>query len=32
MALNWNAALESGGVLVSDEVRISCAIQLAKQG
>jgi polyisoprenoid-binding protein YceI len=30
--LNWNAALETGGVLVSDEVRISCEIQLAKQG
>ena len=22
--LNWNAALETGGVLVSDEVRIFC--------
>jgi len=30
--LVWNAALESGGVLVSDEVRISCDVQLAKQG
>lgn len=30
--LNWNAALESGGVLVSDEVRISCEVQLTKQG
>jgi polyisoprenoid-binding protein YceI len=29
--LNWNAALEAGGVLVSDEVRISCEIQLVKQ-
>ena len=29
--LNWNAALESGGVLVSDEVRIACELQLAKQ-
>lgn len=29
--LVWNAALESGGVLVSDEVRISCDVQLAKQ-
>ncbi len=29
--LNWNAALETGGVLVSDEVRIFCEIQLAKQ-
>lgn len=30
--LNWNAALEAGGVLVSDEVRIQCEVQLAKQG
>lgn len=30
--LNWNAALEAGGVLVSDEVRISCEVQLVKQG
>jgi polyisoprenoid-binding protein YceI len=30
--LNWNAALESGGVLVSDEVRIACEAQLVKQG
>jgi polyisoprenoid-binding protein YceI len=29
--LNWNAALEAGGVLVSDDVRISCDIQLARQ-
>lgn len=29
--LNWNAALESGGVLVSDEVRINCEVQLIKQ-
>jgi polyisoprenoid-binding protein YceI len=29
--LNWNAALEAGGVLVSDEVRISCELQLVKQ-
>ncbi|MBK9981287.1 MAG: polyisoprenoid-binding protein [Saprospiraceae bacterium] len=28
--LNWNAALETGGVLVSDEVAISCDIQLVK--
>ncbi|MBK7762641.1 MAG: YceI family protein [Bacteroidetes bacterium] len=28
--LNWNAALEAGGLLVSDEVRISCDIQLLK--
>lgn len=30
-SLNWNAALETGGVLVSDEVRIFCEVQLAKQ-
>ena len=30
--LNWNAALETGGVLVSEEIRISCDIQLVKQG
>lgn len=30
--LNWNTALESGGVLVSDEVRIACEVQLVKQG
>ena len=29
--LNWNAALETGGVLVSDEVRISGDIQLLKK-
>lgn len=29
--LNWNAALESGGVLVSEEVRISCEVQIVKQ-
>jgi len=28
--LNWNAALETGGVLVSDEVKISADIQLLK--
>ncbi len=28
--LNWNAALEAGGVLVSEEVRILGEIQLAK--
>ena len=28
--LNWNAALEAGGVLVSDEVKISCELQLVK--
>ncbi|MBK9420419.1 MAG: YceI family protein [Flavobacteriales bacterium] len=30
--LNWNTALESGGVVVSDEVRIACEVQLVKQG
>ena len=29
--LNWNAALEAGGVLVSDDVRIFCEIQYSKQ-
>ena len=29
--LNWNAALETGGVLLSDEIRISCELQLVKQ-
>lgn len=29
--LNWNAALETGGVLVSDEVRISGEVQFIKQ-
>lgn len=28
--LNWNAALETGGVMVSDEVRIHCEVQLVK--
>ena len=28
--LVWNAALEAGGVVVSDEVRISCSIELLK--
>ena len=30
--LNWNAALETGGVLVSDEVKISGELQFVKQG
>jgi polyisoprenoid-binding protein YceI len=30
--LTWNAALEAGGMLVSDDVRISCEVQLVKQG
>lgn len=29
--LNWNAALEAGGVMVSDEVRINGEIQFVKQ-
>jgi polyisoprenoid-binding protein YceI len=29
--LNWNATLETGGLLVSDEVKISCEVQLIKQ-
>ncbi len=29
--LNWNAALESGGVLVSEEVKLQAEIQLVKQ-
>jgi polyisoprenoid-binding protein YceI len=29
--LNWNAALEAGGMLVSDEVKLSIDIQLVKQ-
>jgi polyisoprenoid-binding protein YceI len=28
--LSWNAALETGGVLVSDEVKIECEVQLAQ--
>lgn len=28
--LNWNAALETGGVLVSEDVRINCEIQLVE--
>lgn len=28
--LNWNAALETGGVLVSDEVRLFCEVQVGK--
>lgn len=28
--LNWNAALETGGVLVGDEVKLSAEIQLVK--
>jgi polyisoprenoid-binding protein YceI len=29
--LNWNTSLEAGGVLVSEEVYISCELQLVKQ-
>ena len=29
--LNWNAALETGGVLVSDEVAVSAEVQFVKQ-
>ena len=29
--LTWNAALETGGVLVSEEVWINCEVQLLKQ-
>lgn len=29
--LNWNVALEAGGILVSDDVRINCEVQLVKQ-
>jgi len=29
--LNWNAALETGGVLVSEEVRINADVQFVKQ-
>ncbi len=29
--LNWNTALESGGVLVSDEVKIQADVQFVKQ-
>jgi len=29
--LNWNAALETGGVLVSEEVRIHAEVQFVKQ-
>ena len=29
--LNWNQALEAGGVLVSEDVRINCEVQLVKK-
>ena len=28
--LNWNVALESGGLLVADDVKIICEVQVAK--
>lgn len=28
--LNWNAALESGGIMVSEDVKIACEIELIK--
>ena len=30
--LNWNAPLETGGLLVSDEVRLNLEVQFVKQG
>jgi polyisoprenoid-binding protein YceI len=30
--LNWNAGIEAGGVMVSDEVSISCEIELINSG
>lgn len=29
--LTWNAALETGGVVVSDEVNINCKVELIKE-
>jgi polyisoprenoid-binding protein YceI len=29
--LNWNSALETGGVLVSEEVKLNIELQLLKQ-
>jgi polyisoprenoid-binding protein YceI len=29
--LNWNSALETGGVLVGEEVKLNIELQLAKQ-
>ena len=29
--LNWNATLETGGLMVSEEVRINCEVQMVKQ-
>ena len=30
--LNWNASVESGGLMVSDEVAISCEFELINTG
>ena len=29
--LNWNTVLETGGILVGNDIRISCEVQLWKQ-
>lgn len=29
--LNWNASLEAGGVLVSEDVNLSCEVQMVRQ-
>jgi polyisoprenoid-binding protein YceI len=29
--LNWNAALDSGGVMISEEISINCEVELVKQ-
>jgi polyisoprenoid-binding protein YceI len=29
--LNWNAALEAGGVLVGEDIKIDCDVELVKQ-
>lgn len=29
--LNWNVGLETGGVLVSEEIKLNCEVQLVKQ-
>lgn len=28
--LNWNVILEAGGVMVSEEIRINCEVQVTK--
>jgi uncharacterized membrane protein len=30
--LTWNATLETGGLMVSDEVTISCEVELTNEG